>query len=68
MTHRCTCDHPMDAKVLDDLCEADLRRAKRCAKPAAVEVRYLGDINYLCAEHHEEASQFNTYQADEVQR
>lgn len=41
-------------------------RVRQCGKRAAVEVRYLGDVNFLCAEHHAEASQFNTYQADEV--
>ncbi len=55
------CEHPADESL-----EAAGPRVRKCGLRAAVEVRYLGDVNYLCAAHHEEASQFNTYQADEV--
>ncbi len=56
-----TCDHPADGPLEDSR-----PRIRKCGKRAAVEVRYLGDIDYLCASHHEEASRWNTYQADEV--
>lgn len=53
------CEHPADG-------EPDGPRVRKCGRRASVEVRYLGDINFLCPKHHEEASRFNTYQADRV--
>lgn len=54
-----TCEHPADGLP-------DGPRVRKCGRRASVEVRYLGDINYLCERHHREASVHNTYQADAV--
>jgi hypothetical protein len=56
-----SCEHPSDGTV-------DGQGVRKCGRRATVEVRYLGDINFLCAKHHAEAQVHNTYQADELER